>query len=71
MNRQALLAMKKNPNDCANASSAILVNGTMGKWQFNSLLVSPGLLITFANSLDPDQARHFVGPDLGPICLTL
>ena len=20
-------------------------------------------------SLDPDQARHFVGPDLGPICL--
>ena len=19
--------------------------------------------------LDPDQARHFVGPDLGPICL--
>ena len=21
------------------------------------------------NSLDPDQARHFVGPDLGPICL--
>ena len=22
-----------------------------------------------ANSLDPDQARHFVGPDLGPSCL--
>ena len=21
------------------------------------------------NSLDPDQARHFVGPDLGPNCL--
>ena len=21
--------------------------------------------------LDPDQARHFVGPDLGPHCLTL
>ena len=20
-------------------------------------------------SLDPDQARHFVGPDLGPNCL--
>ena len=19
--------------------------------------------------IDPDQARHFVGPDLGPICL--
>ena len=29
------------------------------------------LLIKFANSLDPDQARHFVGPDLDPICLTL
>ena len=28
------------------------------------------LLITFENSLDPDQARHFVGPDLGPNCLT-
>ena len=22
-----------------------------------------------SNSLDPDQARHFVGPDLGPDCL--
>ena len=22
-----------------------------------------------SNSLDPDQARHFVGPDLGPYCL--
>ena len=29
------------------------------------------LLITFANSLDPDQARHNVGPDLDPNCLTL
>ena len=25
--------------------------------------------IRVSNSLDPDQARHFVGPDLGPICL--
>ena len=25
--------------------------------------------IRVANSLDPDQARHFVGPDLGPNCL--
>ena len=24
-----------------------------------------------ANSLDPDQARQNVGPDLGPNCLTL
>ena len=22
-----------------------------------------------SNKLDPDQARHFVGPDLGPNCL--
>ena len=22
-----------------------------------------------SNSLDPDQARHSVGPDLGPNCL--
>ena len=22
-----------------------------------------------SKSLDPDQARHFVGPDLGPKCL--
>ena len=30
------------------------------------------LLITFANSLDSDQARqNFVGPDLDRICLTL
>ena len=25
--------------------------------------------ISLSNSLDPDQARHFVGPDLGPKCL--
>ena len=24
--------------------------------------------MTFANSLDPDQARHFVMPDLDPFC---
>ena len=28
------------------------------------------LLKTFANSLDPDQARQNVEPDLIPICLT-
>ena len=27
--------------------------------------------ITFAKSLDPDQDRHFVGPDLDPNCLTI
>ena len=25
--------------------------------------------IRVSNSLDPDQARHFVWPDLGPNCL--
>ena len=29
------------------------------------------VLITFANSLDPDKDRHSVGPDLDPNCLTL
>ena len=28
------------------------------------------LLIAFANSLDPDQVRQNVGPDLDPNCLT-
>ena len=28
------------------------------------------LPIIFANSLDPDQARQYVGPDLDPNCLT-
>ena len=35
---------------------------------FNSLPAKSAfchLLITFASSLDPDQARHHVGPDLG------
>ena len=29
------------------------------------------LLITFANSLDPDQARQNIGPVLNPNCFTL
>ena len=24
-----------------------------------------------SNSFDPDQARHYVGPDLGPNCLRM
>ena len=41
---------------------------------FNSFPAGGGfchLLITFANSLDPDKARQNVGPDLDPNCLTL
>ena len=34
-------------------------------------LISSPLLITFANSLDPDQAQQNVWPDLNPNCLTL
>ena len=39
---------------------------------FNSFPASGDLihlLITFANSLDPDKARQNVGPDLDPNCL--
>ena len=32
---------------------------------------SDGLLITFANSLDPDQAQQNVELDLDPNCLNL
>ena len=35
------------------------------------LTLAFSLLITFANSLDPDQDRQNVGPDLDPNCLTL
>ena len=52
------------------------------KVYFDQLLDLPILLLLFtlrivnffntirvSNSLDPDQARRFVGPDLGPNCL--
>ena len=41
---------------------------------FNSFPTSGKLLLSvdnFANSLDPDQARQNMGPDLDPNCLTL
>ena len=41
---------------------------------FNSFLPDSDfshLVMTFANSLDPDQDRHNVGPDLDPNHLTL
>ena len=34
----------------------------MGKNSFRNI-------IRMSNSLDPDQAQRFVGPDLGPNCL--
>ena len=36
---------------------------------FIYLFKSSGILSESHNRLDPDQARHFVGPDLGPNCL--
>ena len=27
------------------------------------------IIIKASNNLDPDQTKHFVGPDLGPNCL--
>ena len=49
----------------------VLKGGTL---IFNSFSVSCNcchMLITFANSLDPDQDRQNVSPHLGPNCLTL
>ena len=46
----------------------------MSSWGFNSLFASSdfySLLITFANSVDQDQDRQNVGPDLDPNRLTL
>ena len=49
----------------------LLIKGLLlGVIQFNSISKCH-LLITFTNSLDPDQARQDVGPDLDPNCLTL
>ena len=38
---------------------------------FNSLLLLTVDQMIFVNSLEPDQARQNVGPDLDPRCLTL
>ena len=46
----------------------------LGNMVINTLLASTDyccLLITVANSLDPDQDQQNVGPDLDPNCLTL
>ena len=54
--------------------SFALLSGGLGPLDFNSLLASIDfccLLITFANSLAPDQDQQIVGPDLGPNCLIL
>ena len=46
------------------ASKVIIINSSHASGDFCRLL------ITFANSLDPDQDRQNVSPDLDPDCLT-
>ena len=55
------------PNNCLKCFLLLLCS-------FNSFPASGDfccLLITFADSLSPDQAQQNVGPDLDPNCLTL
>ena len=42
--------------------------GNPAVYQNICLTIACFLLKTFANSLDPDQDRRSVGPDLGPNC---
>ena len=46
-------------------ASVIMINSFLASDDFCRLLVA------YANSLDPDQDRHNVGPDLDIYCLTL
>ena len=48
------------PDHDFNGINSFLARGDFHHW-----------LITFTNSLDPDQDRQNVGPDLDPTCLTL
>ena len=56
-------------DDFAHDATGILASGDICcLLTFCNLLI---FLLTFANSLDPDQDRQIVGPDLDPKCLTL
>ena len=60
---------KLEPNEIGFSQKVVSGNCSV----FNSLPASGDfchLLIAFANSLDPDQARQNVRPDLDPHCLT-
>ena len=73
----SLINMIKNVCSPEDFTVTVLLLG----YNFNSLPTKCSLVITFANSFDPDQARHYslypdqarhnVVPDLGPNCLTL
>ena len=60
---------KLEPNEI-NFSQGFSQNLYHSTSSFGLTLCLLGVQITFANSLDPDQARYFVGPDLGPNCLS-
>ena len=49
----------------------LIIGGTFRINALPNVTNSCRLLITFAKSLDIDQARQNVGPDLDPNCLTL
>ena len=65
--------LEPNKIDFSRGFSQEVVSRSCSVFKFYSLPASGNfchLLITFANSLDPDQARQNVGPDLDPNCLT-
>ena len=52
-------------------TAASLSHSQWEKYLFNPIATECRLLITFANSLESDQARQDVGPDLGPNWFTV
>ena len=56
---------------CVNPSSDTINLQQTTFSYFDVFIFCYHLLIAFANSLNPDQARQNVGPDLDPICLIL
>ena len=43
--------------------------GFFSKLTFSKISYKNSISLRVSNSLDPDQARHYVGPDLDPNCL--
>ena len=67
------MLMGNNENDSENMP-LILIQDISNLLGLNSFLARGNFchpLITFANSLDPYQDRHSIGPDLDLMCLTL
>ena len=59
---------------CVKAASWVIYHAFLSSADFfqDQLLLKKKYVkntIRVSNSLDPDQARRFVGPDLGPNCL--